>query len=96
MPEVTAPMTRAETIAAVAALVPSLAGDLADPTLSDADVAAILRAELDARKAPDVDTWTRVLDVLRRCADVAAIVTGIEPAIAGIVGLVAAGKAAAK
>lgn len=82
-------MTRDEAIAAIATLTPLTASDLEGfLACSDDERRVLIETYRDAGVMPSRSAWDVVLDVLKSCAETAALVIPITGAIGGVFGLV--------
>lgn len=81
-------LTRDEAIAAISAATPLSPQDL-DGFLActDEERAALIQAYKDAGTMPSASAWDVVLDILKVCADLAALIIPITGAITGVYSL---------
>ena len=89
------PLSRAEATAQIAMLVPAWSPEVVESFLrcTDEDRAAILCCLRDSQVSPPANVWTKVLEVVKDCAEIASLVIPIEGAISGVFGITAAAKA---
>ena len=81
--------TREEAVAAIVSAVPALTPSDIDGFLActDDERQLIIQSYRDAGVMPKASAWDVVLDILKTCAEVAALVIPITAAIQGVYGV---------